>query len=66
MHRKKERGEGTCRKEPGSEREEQRIRFARAITRDAFGRHYWDDRQAEEIVRALTKEKEGDRKRRKP
>ncbi len=44
--------------EKGSgEREERRNRFARALTRDAFGRHYWDDGKARELRRAAVRDK---------
>ncbi len=37
------------------EAEDQRRRFAKALARDAFGRHYWDERMALEVRRAARK-----------
>jgi len=37
------------------ERAARRRRFAEAMARDAFGRHHWDDRKAEELRRAARK-----------
>ena len=38
-----------------SEAEKERRRFAKALARDAFGRHYWDDTMAKEVRRAARK-----------
>lgn len=39
------------------EREERRRRFAQALTRDAFGRHYWDEGKAKELRRAVARDR---------
>jgi hypothetical protein len=33
----------------------QTVSFAKAITRQEFGRFYWDDRQQSEVARSLAK-----------
>lgn len=40
-----------------SERKEQRELYAKALARDAFGRHYWDDKKAQELRRAARRRK---------
>ncbi len=40
------------------EREERRQRFAKALARDAFGRHYWDEGKARELKRAARRDKQ--------
>ena len=57
-----ERNERERKPQPDAEALKEREKFAKALTKSLFGRHYWDERSGEELRRAMTQRRSAAKK----